>query len=460
MAEPQGVTPQTPTPPPPPAAQQPTQQPAGAVESRPATRQQATGGSQQQGQAGDTSRPEKPADPAQAVIKEIADKLRDAAGSVAGTDARLAQKASRLAGDASDSVKANQRGFQHELAYAVQDVEKIAGTKLPLSDQARAEVTKLAASAPGLDNDRMAALLRSTETIGDNRMVQDIRRAATDIGQQADQNTALTRDRIEVLENKARLAAPTQSAVDQSQTHRAAPESAAQRSAADRPDQPRAQDQTRRQDQGTRPNLDRPIIVETGFTGALMDGIFRAMRPPAGNGSPLEPAAQPFGSRLAAFEEKTRDDQTLRGAEKSGRAALDALEGFRNGEGEAVMNRIKEAAKTYPGGWRVCFRRCGRAASSRTSASNSTLRSRTNAARPLPTTRRPARSRAMVKTVRPSSRPSLSDQMLPACQPNSRRWTRRSARPRARYLLGATAKICSTTSVNRSPSCYSTLSKA
>ena len=109
-------------------------------------------------------------------------------------------------------------------------------------------------------------------------------------------------------------------------------------------------DQTRRQDQGTRPNLDKPIIVETGFTGALMDGIFRALRPPTGNGSPLEPAAQPFGSRLAAFEEKTRDDQTLRGAEKSGRAALDALEGFRNGEGAAVMNRINEAAKTDPGG--------------------------------------------------------------------------------------------------------------
>ena len=90
--------------------------------------------------------------------------------------------------------------------------------------------------------------------------------------------------------------------------------------------------------------------METGFTGAIMDGIIRAMRPPAGNGSPLEPAAQPLGSRLTAFEEKTRDDQTLRGAEKSGRAALDALEGFRNGEGAAVMNRIKEAAKTDPGG--------------------------------------------------------------------------------------------------------------
>ena len=100
-----------------------------------------------------------------------------------------------------------------------------------------------------------------------------------------------------------------------------------------------------------RPNLDRPIVVETGFTGALMDGIFRAMRPAGStNTPPWEAGAQPFGQRLAAFEEKTRDDKTLRGAERSGRAALEAMEGFRNGEGAAVLNRIREAAKIDPGG--------------------------------------------------------------------------------------------------------------
>ena len=351
MAEQQGTTPHTPPPP-----QQPPQMPAGIAESRTTTTQQPTAGSQQPNQNADASRPDRPADSAQAVIKEIADKLRDAAGSVAGSDKQLAKNAEGLAAGISDPVKANQRSFQHDLAYAVQDVEKVGGSKLPLSDHARAEVTKLAASAPGLENERVKDLLRSTLEIGETKLVQEIRRAATDIGQQADQNSALTRERLDVLENKARLAQTAQSATEQAQPSRPTADTTGSRQpTTGRPEQLYARDQShaqapRRPDQNSAPNLNWPIVVETGFTGALMDGIFRAMRPPPGNGSPLEPAAQPFGSRLAAFEEKTRDDQTLRGAEKSGRAALDALEGFRNGEGAAVMNRIKEAAKTDPGG--------------------------------------------------------------------------------------------------------------
>jgi hypothetical protein len=45
-----------------------------------------------------------------------------------------------------------------------------------------------------------------------------------------------------------------------------------------------------------------------------------------------------------------RDDIVIRDAEKSGRAALDALEGFRAGEGATVMNRIQAAARSEPGG--------------------------------------------------------------------------------------------------------------
>jgi hypothetical protein len=82
-----------------------------------------------------------------------------------------------------------------------------------------------------------------------------------------------------------------------------------------------------------------------------MDGVLRAMRPSGpGNTQQWEAGAQPFGQRLAAFRERDRDDQTLRRVENSGRAALDAMEGFRNGEGAAVLNRIREAARSDPGG--------------------------------------------------------------------------------------------------------------
>jgi hypothetical protein len=45
-----------------------------------------------------------------------------------------------------------------------------------------------------------------------------------------------------------------------------------------------------------------------------------------------------------------RDARALRRAERSGRAALDALAAYRTGEGAIVMNRIRAAARAEPGG--------------------------------------------------------------------------------------------------------------
>ena len=44
------------------------------------------------------------------------------------------------------------------------------------------------------------------------------------------------------------------------------------------------------------------------------------------------------------------DERALQQAERSGRAALNSLEAFRTGEGATVMNRIREAAHSEPGG--------------------------------------------------------------------------------------------------------------
>ena len=78
------------------------------------------------------------------------------------------------------------------------------------------------------------------------------------------------------------------------------------------------------------------------------------MRPgDQGNGAPWDPNPTPLGPRLSAFQEKMvagRDEIAIRDVEKSGRAALDALEGFRTGEGAVVMNRIQQAARSEPGG--------------------------------------------------------------------------------------------------------------
>jgi hypothetical protein len=78
------------------------------------------------------------------------------------------------------------------------------------------------------------------------------------------------------------------------------------------------------------------------------------MRPKdQGSGAPWSPPPTPLAGRLAAFESQMlerRGERALGRAEKSGRAALDALDTFRTGEGAIVMNRIRAAARAEPGG--------------------------------------------------------------------------------------------------------------
>ena len=87
---------------------------------------------------------------------------------------------------------------------------------------------------------------------------------------------------------------------------------------------------------------------------SVLDTLLRAMRPDARQAQPpWEPPATPVADRLAASERRVQmqaDDETLANAERRGKTALNALQGFTNGEGAAVMNKIREAAKTEPGG--------------------------------------------------------------------------------------------------------------
>ena len=72
-----------------------------------------------------------------------------------------------------------------------------------------------------------------------------------------------------------------------------------------------------------------------------------------GPGAPWDPPHTPMAGRLAAFERRMQEsagERALQRAERSGRAALNALEAFRTGEGATVMNRIREAARSEPGG--------------------------------------------------------------------------------------------------------------
>ena len=285
-------------------------------------------------------------------IHEIMERLQRGLSDISDVDKGLAQAVDNLLRQGADPLRVNQRSFQHEVAYALQDVERSRVGMISMSPEARAEATRLAGSAAGLENDHMLALLRATPGIDDRAVIRDIRRAAAEIGQQADQSTAPIRSQVDVLENRVRLAQRPAEARPEPASQSAGSRSAA---SAELPPQARqtpgerADDSAREQAQqaraGGRQQLFRP--------GAL-DVVLRGMRPgDQGNGAPWDPNPTPLGPRLSAFQEKMvagRDEIAIRDIEKSGRAALDALEGFRTGEGAVVMNRIQQAARSEPGG--------------------------------------------------------------------------------------------------------------
>jgi len=203
-------------------------------------------------------------------------------------------------------------------------------------------MTRLAATAPGLENERMGALMRATALLEDKRLIRDLREVGTEIGRQTDQNTPGIQSSIEALENRVRLARrPAESQPDM------------RHMASERPqgvDTARGTDPSRRDN----PALQRSPRFGQAYPEETLDTILRGMRSNAeGREAPRAQLLTPMAGRLAAFESQIRerrDERALGRAERSGRAALEALDAFRSGEGAIVMNRIRAAARAEPGG--------------------------------------------------------------------------------------------------------------
>jgi hypothetical protein len=220
---------------------------------------------------------------------------------------------------------------------------------------------QLAGTAVGLTNERMQALIAATASIQDRLLVADIRAAGKEIGLRVDQSHPEVDGRIATLENRARLTARP-----------AEPEVAARTpgvpnpAGGDRP--PNGVRESPGSGLGGLPNGAPPngnlnggsyqnrntSHGEVTIQHSVLDTLLRAMRPDARQAQPpWEPPATPVADRLAASELRTQmnaDDKAFASAEKRGKAALDALQAFTNGEGAAVMSKIREAAKTEPGG--------------------------------------------------------------------------------------------------------------
>ena len=279
-------------------------------------------------------------------MQELLEHLQRAQPLIANIDRNLAQTIQTLAQQGADPERRAQPGFRHQVAYALQDLEKYPIWPIPITPELRSEMTRLAAAAPGLENERMLALMRATAVLEDKRLINDIRRTGTDIGVRAGQNAPDIESQIEVLENRVRLSQrrPEPAAADQHSGH-SRPAAAADGSTARRADTA-----------PENPALQRGATAgqQQAHARGPLDTIFAGMRGrEQGPGAPWDPPHTPMAGRLAAFERRMQEsagERALQRAERSGRAALNALEAFRAGEGATVMNRIREAARSEPGG--------------------------------------------------------------------------------------------------------------
>ena len=298
-------------------------------------------------------------------IRDLLDQMTRQSAHLAAKDPSLAKTIEALSQQGNDPARLTQEGFKTRVAYALQDVEKHTGRMEIASPQLREEMHRLAGTAPGLENERMKELVRGSHLLNDKSLVREIRKSATEIGTRVDQKGPELDSRMDALENRVRLAMrviePGQA--PQSQQGASQPSNAADKlHPTQRPPtadiNPEAT--TSRQQQLGVVQTDPRVLngnqnqAPAQVQPSVLDTLLRAMRPDGRQPPPSwEPPHTAMADRVAAEDRRVlgrSDERAFEGAEKSGRAALNALQGFASGEGAIVMSKIREAAKTEPGG--------------------------------------------------------------------------------------------------------------
>ncbi len=149
-------------------------------------------------------------DPLRDVIAKLSQLV--STGQLALADPPLAKTVGKLVEQSNDAGRLEQGSFRTGLAYAVQDLEKLPAITVTMPPALRAEMTELAATSPGLQNERMQTLVAKTPELTERGLIEDIRRAAYQTARAgAGQDTPELRTRIEALEKRAGItpAAPS-----------------------------------------------------------------------------------------------------------------------------------------------------------------------------------------------------------------------------------------------------------
>jgi hypothetical protein len=98
-------------------------------------------------------------------MRELLEHLERAQPVIANLDRNLAQTIQALTQHGADPERRAQPAFRHQVAYALQDLEKLPVWPIPITPEFRSEIARLAATAPGLENQHMLALMRGTASL-------------------------------------------------------------------------------------------------------------------------------------------------------------------------------------------------------------------------------------------------------------------------------------------------------
>jgi hypothetical protein len=377
-------------------------------------------------------------------IHDLIARLDRDASTIATKDPDLSRTIHQLADAAGKRPdRVDDAAFRTRVAYALQDMEKLGGPITSVPQGLREEMGRLAVTAPGLQDERLKAMMQATPAMDDARLVRDIRALATTVGAgRAPENGPPVRDLTDALENRVRLSppapGPAPSGADQ---HSSAPDdrrptgSSSERENAGRsPGADSAGPRPEFMREGARPSPATPANSaqpQATITARGPRVVAQALAALARHAQQENPSwdRQPTSvvDRSARHEnvfQQRRDEATILGAEKSQRTAMEAIQAFAQGPTSNILTKIQDAAKAEPGGMQAVLsemREGGRFASLRSQFNADLVAERGAAAawdRMAGSLQQYGADRSAVAAIR--QRPSMRA---------SRRWTPRSARP-------------------------------
>ena len=301
-------------------------------------------------------------------LRELIDKLGRTQEMVARVDPALAATIRGITDTVNAPGRVKEPMFRTKVAYALQDTEKLVGPIVNLPQGVREEMTQLAVTSPGLQNERMQELMRGTAGMDDRGLVRVMRKEAAEVARASDQTSADVQSKVEVLENRVRLSARGEAApaVDARSATSAITQAAPAKATGEHPTQsePIRKVVDRSIEMPIRQPVDAQHAFETkqqptpaqiqqrglGATFAIMSAL---RRPEPTSPAPWDQQLTPLKGRVARYVEMAQaneEEVSLRAAERSGQVAVQALQAFANGPGASIMNKIRAAAKADPDG--------------------------------------------------------------------------------------------------------------